>query len=51
MKAFVHTIATILLLDSCCTNPANGNGISSNIISPHSLDFSRDKCYICTYGT
>ena len=27
MKAFVHTIAVILLFASCCTNTAKGNGI------------------------
>ena len=27
MKAFVHTIAVILLFASCCTNIAKGNGI------------------------
>ena len=29
MKAFVHTIAVILLFASCCTNTAKGNGIET----------------------
>lgn len=29
MKAFVHTIAVILLFASCCTNTAKGNGMET----------------------
>ena len=29
MKAFVHTIAVILLFASCCTNTANGIGMET----------------------
>ena len=47
MKCLIHTIATILLLASCCTNPANGNGMeTSSIVDSVGSDYTANATAI-----
>ena len=47
MKAFVHTIAVILLFASCCTNPAKGNGIEmSSMVDSVGRDYTANATTI-----
>lgn len=47
MKAFVHTIAVILLFASCCTNTAKGNGIEmSSMVDSVGSDYTANATAI-----
>ncbi len=47
MKAFVHTIAVMFLLASCCTNPANGNGMeTSSMVDSVGCDYTANATAI-----
>ena len=47
MKCLIHTIATILLLASCCTNTAKGNGIEmSSMVDSVGSDYTANATAI-----
>ncbi len=47
MKCLIHTIATILLLASCCTNTAKGNGIEiSSMVDGVGSDYTANATAI-----
>lgn len=47
MKCLIHTIVTILLLASCCTNPANGNGMeTSSMVDSVGSDYTANATAI-----
>ena len=47
MKCLIHTIVTIILLASCCTNPANGNGMeTSSMVDSVGSDYTANATAI-----